>query len=431
MHLLLEGSDLGDLLAEVRTQHGPAARVVRAERIRSGGVAGFFSKERYEVTVEMDGAGGDDETHVSHADDQAPDQAPAAAGQAPEGLQVEEREALDFEALLAAADAAETAASAAPAPVAAEDTVAAEEFESARAGLLEVLRASQQGASADAPQAALKESAADAEDRGVIAQTGDDQHAASTDLAHLDELVAEATEQDDQVRKVGKVGQVGHVDQADHGDEVVEALAADEAAVAAFEAELLEQARAEIEREELERAQVERARQERAELERAELERAEAERAEAQRAAARAAAERALEEERMQQLEMERREAERAEHARREAVREQEVRREAARADVRRRQAERVSAPRPQAQGQARAHVPAQAPARSLGEVLAAADAADGTDRLGAMFAAGQGSRRRSSGRPARTGRSRPRATPSPGHWPRCVRAPREPLRLE
>ncbi|GAB3467487.1 hypothetical protein GCM10027519_37290 [Kineococcus endophyticus] len=383
MHLLLEGSDLGDLLAEVRTQHGPAARVVRAERIRSGGVAGFFSKERYEVTVEMDGAGGDDETHVSHADHQAPDQAPAAAGQAPEGLQVEEREALDFEALLAAADAAETAASAAPAPVAAEDTVAAEEFESARAGLLEVLRASQQGASADAPQAALKESAADAEDRGVIAQTGDDQHAASTDLAHLDELVAEATEQDDEV---GKVGQVGHVDQADHGDEVVEALAADEAAVAAFEAELLEQARAEIEREELERAQVERARQERAELERAE-----AERAEAQRAAARAAAERALEEERMQQLEMERREAERAEHARREAVREQEVRREAARADVRRRQAERVSAPRPQAQGQARAHVPAQAPARSLGEVLAAADAADGTDRLGAMFAAGQG----------------------------------------
>ena len=93
MHLLLEGSDLGDLLAEVRTQHGPAARVVRAERIRSGGVAGFFSKERYEVTVEMDGAGGDEQTHVSHADDQAP-----AAGPAPEGLQVEEREALDFEA---------------------------------------------------------------------------------------------------------------------------------------------------------------------------------------------------------------------------------------------------------------------------------------------------------------------------------------------
>ncbi|WP_380176249.1 hypothetical protein ACFEMC_10920 [Kineococcus sp. DHX-1] len=378
MHLLLEGSDLGDLLAEVRTQHGPAARVVRAERIRSGGVAGFFSKERYEVTVEMDGAGGDDETHVSHADDQAP-----AAGPAPEGLQVEEREALDFEALLAAADAAETAAGAAPAPVptpapvVADDTVAAEDFESARAGLLEVLRASQQGASTEAPQTGLKESAADAEDRGVIAQTGDDQHAASTGFAHPDEAADQADEAyaalaadlADELADEQLDEQVD--DLADSGaDEQADELTDEEAAVAAFEAELLEQARAEIERAELERAEVERVARER-------------------EATARAAAERALEEERMQQLEMERREAERAEHARREAVREQEVRREAVRADVRRRQAERVSAPRPQAQVPVR--VPAQAPARSLGEVLAAADAADGTDRLGAMFAAGQG----------------------------------------
>ena len=33
--------------------HGETARIVKAERIRSGGVAGFFSKERYEVTVEV------------------------------------------------------------------------------------------------------------------------------------------------------------------------------------------------------------------------------------------------------------------------------------------------------------------------------------------------------------------------------------------
>ena len=52
-HLLLEGTDLHVLLAEVRAQHGETARIVKAERIRSGGVAGFFSKERYEVTVEL------------------------------------------------------------------------------------------------------------------------------------------------------------------------------------------------------------------------------------------------------------------------------------------------------------------------------------------------------------------------------------------
>ncbi|NAZ84075.1 hypothetical protein GTR02_19905, partial [Kineococcus sp. R8] len=52
-HLLLEGTDLHVLLAEVRATHGEAARIVRAERIRTGGVAGFFAKERYEVTVEL------------------------------------------------------------------------------------------------------------------------------------------------------------------------------------------------------------------------------------------------------------------------------------------------------------------------------------------------------------------------------------------
>ena len=52
-HLLLEGTDLHELLAQVRSTHGEAARIVRAERIRTGGVAGFFSRERYEVTVEL------------------------------------------------------------------------------------------------------------------------------------------------------------------------------------------------------------------------------------------------------------------------------------------------------------------------------------------------------------------------------------------
>ncbi|MFB9376544.1 hypothetical protein ACFFKU_11845 [Kineococcus gynurae] len=53
MHLLREGNDLQALLAEVRAEHGEAAQIVRAERIRTGGVAGFFAKERYEVTIEI------------------------------------------------------------------------------------------------------------------------------------------------------------------------------------------------------------------------------------------------------------------------------------------------------------------------------------------------------------------------------------------
>ncbi|PPK94532.1 hypothetical protein CLV92_10734 [Kineococcus xinjiangensis] len=52
-HLLLEGSDLDALLAQAREEHGEGARIVRAERVRSGGVGGFFAKEHYQVTVEV------------------------------------------------------------------------------------------------------------------------------------------------------------------------------------------------------------------------------------------------------------------------------------------------------------------------------------------------------------------------------------------
>ncbi|MCC2334171.1 hypothetical protein [Cellulomonas wangsupingiae] len=51
--LLLEGPDLSELVAQVREQLGPGARIVRAERVRSGGFAGFFATERFEVTVDV------------------------------------------------------------------------------------------------------------------------------------------------------------------------------------------------------------------------------------------------------------------------------------------------------------------------------------------------------------------------------------------
>lgn len=51
--LLLEGKDLEELRAKVRNDVGPGAQIVRAERVRTGGVAGFFSREHYELTVDV------------------------------------------------------------------------------------------------------------------------------------------------------------------------------------------------------------------------------------------------------------------------------------------------------------------------------------------------------------------------------------------
>ena len=51
--LLLEGGDLPELMVHVREEFGPGARIVRAERIRSGGLAGFFARERYELTIDV------------------------------------------------------------------------------------------------------------------------------------------------------------------------------------------------------------------------------------------------------------------------------------------------------------------------------------------------------------------------------------------
>jgi hypothetical protein len=56
--MLLEGSDIRALLQQVRDDHGPEARIVHAERVRAGGIGGFFAKQRYEVTVELDGVSG-------------------------------------------------------------------------------------------------------------------------------------------------------------------------------------------------------------------------------------------------------------------------------------------------------------------------------------------------------------------------------------
>jgi hypothetical protein len=51
---LLDGPDLETLLGQVYSNYGEQARIVKAERVRTGGIGGFFSKERYEVAVEIE-----------------------------------------------------------------------------------------------------------------------------------------------------------------------------------------------------------------------------------------------------------------------------------------------------------------------------------------------------------------------------------------
>lgn len=89
--LLLEGGDLAELMVHVRAEFGPTARIIRADRVRSGGLVGFFARERYELTVDVP-----DEPFARPRAMRVP----AAALAGPVGI----------DALLAAADAAEARA---------------------------------------------------------------------------------------------------------------------------------------------------------------------------------------------------------------------------------------------------------------------------------------------------------------------------------
>jgi len=74
--VLVEGADIETVLEQIRAQYGPGARIVSADKVRSGGVAGFFAKQHYEIAVEVD-------DEAAGADAAAP---PAAlAGGAPAG----------------------------------------------------------------------------------------------------------------------------------------------------------------------------------------------------------------------------------------------------------------------------------------------------------------------------------------------------------
>ena len=49
-----EGSNLESILEEVRARFGDTVTIVEANRLRKGGVGGFFAKERYEVVVDIE-----------------------------------------------------------------------------------------------------------------------------------------------------------------------------------------------------------------------------------------------------------------------------------------------------------------------------------------------------------------------------------------
>ena len=51
--LRYEGERLDDVLARIHDDHGDDANIISAEMVRTGGVGGFFTRESYEVTVEL------------------------------------------------------------------------------------------------------------------------------------------------------------------------------------------------------------------------------------------------------------------------------------------------------------------------------------------------------------------------------------------
>jgi hypothetical protein len=76
MRLLFEGPSIETLLARVRDEHGPGARIVAADKVRSGGIAGFFTRERYAITVVVEPGDTAPEEHEPKAAVERPLDAP-------------------------------------------------------------------------------------------------------------------------------------------------------------------------------------------------------------------------------------------------------------------------------------------------------------------------------------------------------------------
>jgi hypothetical protein len=64
-----KAATLDELRAAVRTEFGPGARIVAAERITTGGIGGLFRKTQYEATVEVPAPGDEPTARVAIAAD--------------------------------------------------------------------------------------------------------------------------------------------------------------------------------------------------------------------------------------------------------------------------------------------------------------------------------------------------------------------------
>ncbi|WP_433827450.1 hypothetical protein ACQP2E_36190 [Actinoplanes sp. CA-015351] len=51
--VLLEGPTIEPLLAQVRDEYGSSVKIISADKVRSGGIGGFFAKQHYELSVEV------------------------------------------------------------------------------------------------------------------------------------------------------------------------------------------------------------------------------------------------------------------------------------------------------------------------------------------------------------------------------------------
>jgi hypothetical protein len=139
--LLLEGPDIAVLLDRVRTEHGAGARIVSAEKVRSGGFAGFFARERFEVTVEVDAPASSDassETVAASVPSRPAAVAPAAGRPASPTSLLDLAAAIDAAEAAFAMPSATAATLAPPAPaLPADGTISTErpDFASVLAGI--------------------------------------------------------------------------------------------------------------------------------------------------------------------------------------------------------------------------------------------------------------------------------------------------------
>ncbi len=99
-----EGPDIASLLDRVRAEHGDDVRIVGANRCRSGGIAGFFAVESFEVLVEVPEVAGPERRRRGRRTSQPSVPAPRVASPS---SSPSPSPSPSLEALIAAADAAE------------------------------------------------------------------------------------------------------------------------------------------------------------------------------------------------------------------------------------------------------------------------------------------------------------------------------------